>query len=42
MLLISTYGSKLNENVVIANFRKYDNKAGVKVRYTPHVWRQTF
>lgn len=38
----STYGGRLDKNVVIQNFEKYGKRAGVKVRCTPHVWRHTF
>ena len=42
-LFMSSHTSKkLDHNVVINNFRKYGEKAGINKRCTPHVWRHTF
>lgn len=38
----SSYGGKVNNANIIANFEKYGKKAEVVVRCTPHVWRHAF
>lgn len=42
IFMSSQTSKKVDHNVIIKNFERYGNKAGIKKRCTPHVFRHTF